>query len=95
MEAILQLDGAKTVQQITSLESHTPSMVTPSSATALDRDAPSSGVKGSQDASSGVSGVSGVSGLVPGDQVVSGLLPRTTGSYLDSLASQAAGVGQR
>ena len=95
MEAILQLDGAKTVQQITSLESHTPSLATPSSATetsSLGRNAEASqssgqpsGVNDSQSSSSGVSAVQGDPGL----------LPRVTGSDLDSLASQAAGVGER
>lgn len=93
MEAILQLDGAKTVQQITSLESHTPSIATPSSATETS----SMGRNAEASLSSGqLSDVkdpqSPPSSAVQGD---SGLLPRVTGSDLDTLASQAAGVGER
>ena len=104
MEAIVQLDGAKTVQQITSLEGHTPatpSAATPSSDTgsssrneATAESLQSDRVKDSQDASGGVSGVSDPALR---DQVTSGSGPftRVTDSDLNSLARQAAGVGDR
>ncbi len=95
MEAILQLDGAKTVQQITSLESHTPSTTTsamPTSATdsgSVDRTPAEPCAENSQAASSGVSE------SMLRDQAVSAPFTRVTGSDLDSLASQTAGVGGR
>ena len=91
MESILQLDGAKTVQQITSLEGATPTNATPTAGAAsnsLSRVSlsPVEGVQGS--------GVGGAD-VTLRDQAVSGSISRVTHSDLDTLASQAAGVAER
>lgn len=90
MEAILQLDGAKTVQQITSLEgATTPAVSTGTSDPNSARDtneSVSSHVKNGQTASSGVR-KSALSDQDPSLAV--------SDSDLDSLASKAAGVAKR
>ncbi len=107
MEAILQLDGAKTVQQITSLESATPTSATPTGATptsaSVSADSskvvPKSAmgrVNGSEMASGSEVGV--VRASASGGQVVSGVsgsLASVSGSDLDLMACQAAGVAGR
>ena len=100
MEAILQLDGTKTVQQITSLESHTPTMPTPSSSTEEDAKV-SEGNKreslvGAQERSRGPVADSRDE-IAPGPQmqVSDQAQMQVSDSDLDSLASKAAGLGQR
>ena len=86
MEAILQLDGAKTVQQITSLEGGaTPTSLSAGSAHGGDMKPDSDGIRGSQTASGGVSGVKE-------SELSNQAVAAVSSSDLDSLASKAAGV---
>ena len=96
MEAILQLDGAKTVQQITSLEVTLPSSskATPSSSTAT----PNSSLVNRTDIHSESDQVNSqtesdsVRNQSSTDQTISGSLTSISNPDLDLLASQTAGV---
>lgn len=86
MEAILQLDGAKTVQQITSLEGGTATPPSNHSSAPQEPGPGSGGVRGAGAEDPAVS--NGVGEVRVGDQTVSAV----SSSDLDSLASKAAGV---